>query len=436
MAPLPEVSLPALPVLAAAAGDDGGTFERALFSLFILFVAAKIGEELFDRLGLPGVIGELLGGFLVGPYALGLAEITLTAEVFAEIGAVILLFVVGLEVRIADLMAVRSMALGVGVIGFILPIVAGMAAGLLLEPDLLAAAIVGLALAATSIGITSRVLSAMGVLERPFSRVILGAAVADDILGLLAIGLLSGFAGGGVGMGTALTLGAGVAFVFVGLALARLARRLPRSAFTWPRFAESAVVPVFVIMFAGALLAQSVGLAAIIGAFVVGLIVAETPARDEVSQGFRPLLGVFTPFFFAVTGAAIDLSALLDPRTLVVVLALTLLAVLTKLVAGILGARPLGRWQSIIVGVGMSPRGEVGIVVAALGLSLTDAAGAPLIGSQTYAVLLTTIILTTLVAPFMLQWAIPRDRGQAGTISQTPPTPADPATSVTPAAPA
>lgn len=407
---LPEASLPALPVLAAAAGEDGATFEGALFSLFILFVAAKVGEEVFHRLGLPGVIGELLGGFVVGPYALGLAELTLTAEVLAEIGVVILLFVVGLEVRIADLMAVRSMALVVGTLGFVLPIVAGMAVGFLFEPELLAAAIVGLALAATSIGITSRVLASMGVLEHPFSRVILGAAVADDILGLLAIGLLSAFAGGEVGVGTVLTLGAGVAFVIVGLALAPLARRLPRSAFTWPRFAESPVVPVFVIMFAGALLAQSVGLAAIIGAFVVGLIVAETPVREEVSQGFRPLLGVFTPFFFAVTGAAIDLSALLDLRILVVVVALTLLAVLTKLVAGIVGARPLGRWQSVVVGVGMSPRGEVGIVVAALGLSLTDAAGEPLIGSETYAVLLTTIILTTLLAPFMLQWAIPHAR--------------------------
>jgi Kef-type K+ transport system membrane component KefB len=400
-------------VLAAAAGEESATFFSALFSLFILFVAAKIGEEVFHRLGQPGVIGELLGGFVVGPYALGLAEITLTAEVFAEIGVVILLFVVGLEVRIADLIAVRSMALGVGVIGFVLPTVAGMAAGILFEPEILAAAIVGLALAATSIGITSRVLADMGVLERPFSRVILGAAVADDILGLLAIGLLSAFAGGEVGLGTVLTLGAGVAFVVVGLALAPLARRLPHSAFTWPRFAESPVVPVFVIMFAGALLAQSVGLAAIIGAFVVGLIIAETPAREEVSEGFRPLLGVFTPFFFAVTGAAIDLSTLLDPRILLAVLALTVLAVVTKLAAGVLGARPLGRWRSIVVGVGMSPRGEVGIVVAALGLSLTGADGEPLIGSETYAVLLTTIILTTLLAPFMLQWAIPRARAEA-----------------------
>jgi Kef-type K+ transport system membrane component KefB len=162
------------------------------------------------------------------------------------------------------------------------------------------------------------------------------------------------------------------------------------------------VVPVFIIVFAGALLAQFVGLAAIIGAFVVGLFIAETPVRDEVEHGFRPLLGIFAPFFFAVTGANIDMSALLQPDLLVIVLVLTVMGVLTKLVGGIVGSWRLGKWNSIVVGLGMSPRGEVGIVVAALGLSLA------LIGQEIYAVLLAAVILTTLVAPVMLQWAIPR----------------------------
>jgi Kef-type K+ transport system membrane component KefB len=422
MALLPETALAGLSPLAAAAGGEDGAFLDAVFSLFILFVAAKAGEEVFRRLGMPGVIGELVGGFAVGPYALGLAQITITAAVFAEIGVVILLFVVGLEVRIDDLRAVGRMALAVGIIGFILPIAAGVGVGLVVDGEVLTAAIIGLALAATSIGITSRVLSELGVLDRDFSRVILGAAVVDDILALLAIGVLSGAAGGDLGPETLLSLGAAVAFVVLGLALAPLGRRIPRAAFTWPRFADSAIVPVFVIMFAGALLAQSVGLAAIIGAFVVGLIVAETPVRHEVLDGFGPLVGVFTPFFFAVTGAQIDLSALLDPASLAVVVVLTILAVATKLVGGILGSLPLGRWASIVVGVGMSPRGEVGIVIAALGLTLTDAAGLPLIDAATYAILLATVILTTLLAPVMLQWTIPRARpsppgraSQAGT---------------------
>jgi Na+:H+ antiporter len=290
----------------------------------------------------------------------------------------------------------------VGTIGFILPIIAGMAIGLGIGEDMLPAALTGLALAATSVGITSRVLADMGVLDRAFSRVILGAAIVDDILALLAIGLLSGIAEGDLGVGTVVSLAIAIAFVGIGLALAPLARRLPRRAFVWPKFADTPVVPVFILMFAGALLAQFVGLAAIIGAFVVGLLIAETPVRDEVEHGYRSLLGIFAPFFFAVTGANIDMSALLEPDLLIIVLVLAVMGVLTKLVGGILGSYRLGRWNSVVVGLGMSPRGEVGIVVSALGLTLG------LIDSDIYAVLLAAVILTTLVAPLMLQWGIPR----------------------------
>ncbi len=390
-------------ILSSGGGaEEGVAFADTILSLFILFVAAKIGEEVFRRINQPGVIGELLGGFIVGPFALGLADVTVTAEVFAELGVIILLFTVGLEVRIDDLIAVGPMALAVGTIGFILPIIAGAAIGIAIGEDVLAAVLTGLALAATSIGITSRVLAEMGVLDRAFARVILGAAIVDDILALLAIGLLSGFAEGSLGIETVLTLVAGVAFVGIGLALAPLGRRLPRKVFVWPKFADTPVVPVFIIMFAGALLAQFVGLAAIIGAFVVGLMIAETPVREEVEHGFRSLLGIFAPFFFAVTGANIDMSALLSPELLVIVLVLAVMGVVTKLVGGIAGSYKLGKWNSIVVGVGMSPRGEVGIVVAALGLSLG------LIGNEMYAVLLAAVILTTLVAPVMLQWAIPK----------------------------
>jgi len=321
---LPDFVLPDLMVFSSAAGGaEGAAFADTLFSLFILFFAAKVGEEIFRRIHQPGVIGELLGGFIVGPFALGLADVTLTAEVFAELGVMILLFTVGLEVRIDDLLAVGPMALAVGTIGFILPLIGGTVVGFAMGVDVLEAVLIGLALAATSIGITSRVLAEMGVLDRAFARVILGAAIVDDILALLAIGLLSGFAEGDLGIDTVVTLVAGLAFVGIGLALAPLGRRVPRKFFVWPKFADTPVVPVFIIMFAGALLAQFVGLAAIIGAFVVGLIIAETTVREEVESGFRPLLGIFAPFFFAVTGANIDMSALLQPELLVIVLVLT-----------------------------------------------------------------------------------------------------------------
>jgi Kef-type K+ transport system membrane component KefB len=400
---MPPFDLTGLGIFSSNAGaEEGAAFSDALFSLFILFLAAKIGEEIFRRINQPGVIGELLGGFIVGPFALGLAHVTVTAEVFAELGVVILLFTVGLEVRLDDLLKVGPMAVAVGTIGFILPIIAGLGIGLAIGEEALPAALMGLALAATSIGITSRVLADMGMLDRAFARVILGAAIVDDILALLAIGVLSGLAEGDLGIETVLTLVAGLAFVGIGLALAPLGRRLPRKALVWPKFADTPVVPVFIIMFAGALLAQFVGLAAIIGAFVVGLFIAETPVREEVEHGFRSLLGIFAPFFFAVTGANIDMSALLQPDLLAIVLVLAAMGVVTKLVGGVLGSWKLGKWNSIVVGVGMSPRGEVGIVVSALGLSLA------LISQEIYAVLLAAVILTTLVAPVMLQWAIPK----------------------------
>ena len=162
------------------------------------------------------------------------------------------------------------------------------------------------------------------------------------------------------------------------------------------------MVPVFIIMFAGALLDQIEGLAAIIGAFVVGRFIAETPVREEDEHGFRSLRRMFARVFFAVTGANIDMTALLQLDLLIIVLVLAVMGVLTKLIGGVVGSWRLGKWNSIVVGLGMSPRGEVGIVVAALGLSLA------LISQEIYAVLLAAVILTTLVAPVMLQWAIPK----------------------------
>ncbi len=386
-----------------APGAAAGEIVGAIAALFILFVAAKLGEELARRLGQPAVVGELLGGFLVGPNALGLVLPGEAAGVMAELGVVILLFTVGLEVRVDDLLAVGRPAVAVGVLGMILPIAAGMGLMLFTGESISTSVFVGLALAATSIGITSRVLAEMGVLDRAFSRVILGAAIVDDILVLMAIGIVSGAASGSVSASAILVaVVAAVGLLALGFAAARRARGLKREVFTWPLFADTPLVPSFVLMLAVALLANQVGLAAIIGAFVAGLIVAETEARDELEHEMRPLAQIFTPFFFAVTGAAVDISALLRPELLVLALALTVLGVLTKLVGGIAGAIRLGRWEAVTVGVGMVPRGEVGIVVANLGLT------AAILSRDLFSTVLVAVVLTTVIAPFMLGFAVPR----------------------------
>lgn len=380
----------------------GGAPTEILLGLFILLVGAKFGEEIARRLGQPAVIGELVGGFLVGPHALGLVVPGETAITFSEIGVVILLFAVGLEVRTDDLLAVGRAAVATAVIGMFLPLGAGVAIALAVGEEAGSAAFVGLALAATSIGITSRVLAEMGVLSRPFARVVLGAAVIDDVLALIAIGLLTGAVEGDVSAATLLVAVSAVGLVGLGFAVARRVRGLPREAFTFPRFAETPLVPAFILMLALALFADFVGLAAIIGAFVAGLIIAETEVAKELEHEIAPLRAIFTPFFFAITGAQLDLGAIGDPAILGLALVLTVAAVATKAIGGLVGARSMGRWGSTAVGVGMIPRGEVGIVVANLGLA------SGLLSPGLFGAVLITVVLTTVIAPYLLAWSIPR----------------------------
>jgi Kef-type K+ transport system membrane component KefB len=393
--PMPQV----LPGLGAGAGED---ITQAMTGLFILLVGAKLGEELARRLGQPGVVGELLGGFVVGQYALNLVVPGETAFVMAELGVVVLLFTVGLEVRTDDLLKVGKPALLTAVIGAVLPLLGGFALTIALGFDAMAGVFMGLALAATSIGITSRVLRDMGVLDRTFSKVIIGAALVDDILALVLIGLATGAVEGNVTVMTGVVGVAGVGLVLLGFVIARRARGLPRTVFTWPLFADTPLVPAFMIMLAIALLAAWIGLAAIIGAFVAGLIVAETEAAHELELEFKPLASIFTPFFFAVTGASLDLKVMLDPEVALIAVGLTVIGVVTKLIGGLVGARSLGRWSSATVGFGMVPRGEVGIVVANLAL-LTGAVNATL-----FAEMLVAVVLTTIVAPYLLAWAAPK----------------------------
>ncbi len=393
----PARAWPAPPPGAAAPG----TLD-ILTGLFVLILAAKLGEELLRRVGQPGVVGELLGGFVVGPYALGLVAPGETATVLSEIGVVILLFAVGLETRIDELLQVGRPAVVTAILGVLFPIAAGAGYALLAGEQPATAAFVGLALAATSIGITSRVLADLGVMDRRFSRIIVGAAVVDDILALLLIAIVSGAAEGNLGVATlGLVVGA-VGFVVLGFAVARRARGLRREVFTFPLFADTPLVPVFILMLGLAILAGLIGLAAIIGAFVAGLIVAETEARDEVEHEIAPLSAIITPFFFAVTGAQLDLGALADPPLALAALVLAVLGVATKVLAGVLGARGSGRWGALAVGVGMAPRGEVGIVVVTLGLGLG------LLTADLFSAVLVAVVLTTVAAPILLNAVIPR----------------------------
>jgi Kef-type K+ transport system membrane component KefB len=387
----------------AAAGGGSGSPDpvAGLLALAVLFIGAKIGEEIARRLGQPGVVGELAGGFVVGPHALGLVTPGEAATVLAELGVIVLLFKVGLEVRIDQLLAVGRAAVGVAVVGALLPFAAAGAVMLGTGAAAGTAAFVGLALAATSIGITARVLRDLGALNTTFARIILGAAVIDDILALIAIGVLSGIVAGNLSASTLLLVVAAFGLIGLGFAIARRVRGLKREAFTWPLFADTPLVPSFILMLLFGLVAAAIGLAAIIGAFVAGLIVAETEANDEIEHEMRPLEQIFAPFFFAVAGAAVDLRALFVPELAALAIGLALIGVVTKLGAGFL-IRRRGRWTAVTVGAGMVPRGEVGIIVADIGLV------AGVLAADLFSAVIVAVVLTTVTAPVLLQRAIPR----------------------------
>ncbi|HWC28313.1 MAG TPA: cation:proton antiporter, partial [Solirubrobacteraceae bacterium] len=370
-----------------------------LTDLFVVLLAAKLGDELFRRARQPTIVGEILAGVLVGPAVLGLVEPSEVLEVFAELGVVFLLFWVGLETRLSELREVGATAVSVGVLGVAVPFAGGVGLGAALGESTATSLFLGAALVATSVGITSAVLLELGVLERRASRTILGAAIVDDILALLLVAVAAGVAAeGGVELDViAVTAGLAVAFVaFVALGGTRLLQARPALLHA-PRFSESPLLPAVIVCLGLAAFAAQIGLAAIIGAFLAGMVIAETREQHPIEEEVAPLYAFFPPFFFAFIGLEVSLEALGDLDTLALLAGVTALAVVTKLAGAYLGARSLGPRDAAFVGVGMVPRGEVGIIVAGIG-NVTGT-----IDAELFAVIVSMSVLTTLLVPPVLR---------------------------------
>lgn len=366
-----------------------------LLEVFVIFAAAQAGGWLARRVRLPDVVGQIVAGCVIGPSLLGWITPTQPLEVLSEIGVVLLLFAVGLETRLDDLKRVGGNAFAVAVIGVLVPFVAGAFWAHSIEPNWPRSLFVAAAFVATSAGITAAVLKQMGVLERIESRVILGAAVIDDVLAMLVLGVVVAIqAGGSLRVGSLLAVAAEAAgFVLVVGWLGALAMR--RGA-RWLERAQRPAVPLPVVLalcLGLAWLATRFGLAAIIGAFLAGMIASESRGRAQLEIQMRPLLALLTPFFFVLTGAKVELASLAGGAALWMLLVATVLAIATKLVGGGLGAIRLGPRSALIVGIGMIPRGEVGIVVAALGLA------AGIFDDTLYAVIIAMSLLTSILAP-------------------------------------
>jgi Na+:H+ antiporter len=351
---------------------------QVLFQLFVLLAATKIGDELFKRLGQPTLVGEILAGAIVGPAILGWYQVTPETEMFAQIGAVLLLFEVGVHTRVGDLVRVGGTAALVAVLGFSL------------EGRVFLAA----ALTATSVGITSRALDQLGALRTGSGRIVLGAAVIDDVLAMLIVAVAVGIASGGVDAADILlTLGLAAAFIVIVLVAGTgiLSRR--PSLLTEPRFAETPLLPGMILMLGLAALSAAIGLAAIIGAFLAGMVVGESSERDALEKETAPIAALFTPFFFGFIGAQIDPTVFGTPTTVALLLGITVVAVVTKFAGSFLGALRVGRDRALLIGWAMVPRGEVEIIVAGLAL----AAGA--FGPDLYLVVVGMVVITSMLVP-------------------------------------
>ena len=382
----------------AAAADTAAV----LTDLFVVLLAAKLGDELFKRLGQPTIVGEILAGVIVGPSVLGLVNPGEVLEVFAELGVVFLLFWVGLETRLSEMREVGRSALLVGGLGVLFPFAGGLAFAIAIGEDSATAVFVGVALVATSVGITSAVLIELDVLGGRAARTILGAAVIDDILAMLLLALAVGLSGDdGVDLASlAVTVGLAVGFLaFFAIGGVRLMQRRPRLLHA-PRFSASPLLPAVILCLGLAAFAANIGLAAIIGAFLAGMIVAETKEQHPIEDEVAPLYAFFPPFFFAFIGTEIELSEFQDAETVVLLVAVTALACVTKYVGARLGAGGLTPGEARVVALGMVPRGEVGIIIAGIGTS------AGVIEEQLFAVIVGMSVVTTLLVPPLLRRAV------------------------------
>lgn len=345
---------------------------------------------------------------LIGSSVLGLVpKHSIGLEAMSELGVIFLLFSVGLETELSDLRRVGGRAISVATGGLVLPFVLGAGLLLAIGASIPQSLFAGAALSATSVGITAKVLQDKSVLATKEARVILGAAVFDDVLTLLLLTAVTAVVAGS-GLGSIISL-AIYAVTFV-LLLTTFGRRLvigisPRV----PAFKSDE--PGFALAIALALVlavaAARIGLAAIIGAFIAGVIMAEVADEHELKRKMLPLTVFFVPFFFIRVGSELDVQALFTPKTLLLSLAITGLAIIGKLVGAGLPALSMGRRSAALVGVGMIPRGEVGIIVASLGLA------AGVLDESLYAVFVTMSILTTLIAPPVLNRLL--DKGQVTT---------------------
>jgi Na+:H+ antiporter len=371
-------------------------------AMLIVFGSAKLMAEVSERMGVPGLIGEIIAGALIGPSMLAWVAPNDTLTALSELGVMFLLFNVGLEVKASELLSVGGTATVVAAIGVITPFLVGWGILLLWGAPQTEAIFVGAAMVATSVGITAKVLSGRGLLRELASKIILAAAVIDDVMGLIVLAVVSSIARGKFKiLDIALTaaLATGFTVILAKWGTTAVNRVLPH--FKSRARAEEAEFHIaLVVLFALAMLAQYTGVAAIVGSFLAGLALSDSadPRVRDLTKGVSELL---VPFFLVDIGLHFDIRIFREGSTVALALIILVAAIVTKLIGCGLGTIRLG-WRNVLkVGLGMVPRGEVGMVVAQMGLTMA------VISSQVYAVVVFMAVATTLVTPLLLKIAFP-----------------------------
>jgi Kef-type K+ transport system membrane component KefB len=378
---------------------------RLLLDLLVVLGAAVLFGELAERIGTPAVTGEIVGGIIIGPSVLGWVELTgdrgVSIEVLAQVGVLLLLFLVGMEMDLIDLRRVGGVATAVAVIGVVVPFATGFGVALALGQETRPAVFIGAALTATSVGITARVFGDLGTLNADESRIVLGAAVVDDVLGLVILTVVvKSVTGGNVGVGTVLeTLGLAALFLvgagIVGLVIVPHFIRLVNR---YAKGGSTLVVVSFMLILAFAAVADVTKLAFIIGAFMAGLALGRVDGHERIVTDLGAVGKIFIPVFFVSIGIAADLEAMIKPAVLGLAAALFVIAVIGKLVSAYgVGRMPVDK---LTVGIGMVPRGEVGLIFASIGLANG------VLDAEAYGALLLVLLLSTVVTPPLLRYRV------------------------------
>ncbi len=387
-----------LPVLVAAPGD--GTvmpFPLFLLALSATLVAAVVLGAAAQRIGQPAVLGELLAGVLLGPSLLGIIDpADPVIHAIGELGVLVLLFQIGLHTDLRSILRVGAPALTVGLVGVIVPAVGGYLVAGALGIHGVAALVCAAALTATSIGISARVLADLGKLNTKEGQIVLGAAVLDDVIGLIMLSIVAGIAGGAAVTVVGVSKTTGIALGFLVVAIAVGSKTVPALFNRIERLPGSGALGILGLAFALALAAAAdyAGSAMIIGAFAAGLVLHNTPHRKRVEKSSTSLGYFFVPIFFAVVGAAVDLRALAEPSILLIGGLLTVVGAAGKFVSGY--APVWFKGNKALIGAAMIPRGEVGLIFAQLGRTTG------VLDAGLFSALLFMVMVTTFMAPPLL----------------------------------